>query len=72
MERFRIKIICFDLDNVIRKTKAQGYAMTFKQLKKWNIKFNKLIFGKPSYDLFIDDKSIYFNSKWHENIDKLL
>ena len=28
------------------------------------IKYNKLLMGKPSYDLIIDDKSIFFNKNW--------
>ena len=108
------KIICFDLDNVLCKTKnkdyknakpiknniikvnelfkkghvikiftarymgrnnenilaakKQGYKMTYSQLKKWGVSFHKLLFGKPSFDLFIDDKSIYFKKKWNKDI----
>tara|TARA_B100001250_G_C19809032_1_gene794880 strand:+ start:749 stop:1099 length:351 start_codon:yes stop_codon:yes gene_type:complete len=112
------KIICFDLDGVICKTKKnnyikaepikkninkinelfekgyfikiftarymgrskensklakkKGYYTTLKQLKKWNVKFNKLIFGKPSYDLFVDDKSIFYKKEWIFQINKYL
>ena len=45
-------------DNV-KLAKIQGYKMTKDQLKKWKVNYHKLILGKPSYDLFIDDKSIY-------------
>ena len=118
MRKSKIKIICFDLDNVICKTnkknyfsakpnikvinkinelfgkgyyikiftarymgrnneniekaKAKVYTKTLIQLKNWNLKFNKLIFGKPSYDLFVDDKSIYFKKNWYKNIDKFI
>jgi len=34
------------------------YEMTHNQLRSWNLKYDKLIFGKPSYDFIIDDKSI--------------
>ena len=34
--------------------------MTMKQLKKWKVKYHKLIFGKPSFDLFFDDKTLFF------------
>ena len=30
-------------------------TLTKQQLKDWGVMYNKLIFGKPSYDLFIDD-----------------
>jgi len=35
--------------------------LTKQQLVKWGAKYHELIFGKPSYDLFICDKAI--NSK---------
>ena len=44
----------------ISLAKKRGYKLTYKQLKKWNVKFHKLIFGKPSYDFIIDDKSVDF------------
>ena len=47
-----------------QKANKQGYAQTFKQLKKWKLKFHKLILGKPSYDIFIDDKNLSFEKKW--------
>ncbi len=50
-------------DNQI-KAKKMGYKFTEKQLKKWGLKYNKLLMGKPSYDLIIDDKSIFFNKNW--------
>ncbi len=37
--------------------KKKGHLLTKKQLKKWGIKYHKLIMGKPSYDVFIDDKA---------------
>ena len=46
--------------------------MTKDQLKKWKVNYHKLILGKPSYDLFIDDKSIYFKKYWHKDINKFL
>ena len=40
---------------------------TEKQFKNWNVKYHDLKFGKPVYDLFIDDRNInsetYFNEK---------
>ena len=44
----------------VKKAKKQGYKKTFKSIKKLELKIDKLIFGKPSYDLFIDDKSMFF------------
>ena len=48
--------------------KKRGYQLTYKQLKAWNVKFHKLIFGKPSFDYIIDDKSINFKKDWYEFI----
>lgn len=52
--------------------KAKGLNMTKKQLKKWGVRYDKLIFGKPSYDLFIDDKSVFFKKNWTSEVDKKL
>lgn len=32
--------------------------VTKNQFKKWKVKYHELKFGKPYYDLFIDDKNI--------------
>ena len=32
--------------------------VTKKQFKEWGVKYHKLEFGKPFYDLFIDDRNI--------------
>ena len=117
-KKFRSKIFCFDLDNVLCKTKGSnykkslplkenirtvnilsqkgnyikiftsrymgrnkenknkaikdGYNFTKKQLKKWNVKYDELIFGKPSYDLFVDDKNLSFKKNWSKLILNLL
>ena len=39
----------------------QGYKKTYNQLKKWGLKFHYLYFGKPSSDIYIDDKSLGFS-----------
>jgi hypothetical protein len=110
----KVKIICFDIDNVICRTKKnfykdsipikknikainkifdkgyyvklftarfmgrsnenqklaikKGYSLTQKQLKIWGVKYHKLIFGKPSFDLYVDDKSYNFNKNWSKDI----
>jgi len=48
----------------------QGYKFTKKQLKKWNVAYDELIFGKPSYDIFIDDKNLSFKKNWSKEILK--
>ena len=32
--------------------------VTEKQFKEWGVKYHELRFGKPCYDLFIDNKNI--------------
>ena len=112
------KIICFDLDNVICKTKKNFYKkskpnsevinyinylykngyiikiytarfmgrskdnrqkatlaakkITINQLKKWNVKYHKIFFGKPSFDILIDDKSFGFKVNWLKSLKKKL
>lgn len=39
-------------------TKVDWRSVTENQLEKWKVKYHKLIFGKPYYDLWIDDKCI--------------
>jgi capsule biosynthesis phosphatase len=57
--------------NVV-KVKKQIKPLTLKQLKKWNVKFHKIYFGKPSFDLFIDDKSLFFKKNWTKSLKKKL
>ena len=112
------KVICFDLDNVLCRTKSnnykmskpikkninlvnklfsngyyikiftarfmgrsnenqnlakkRGFEMTKKQLKKWDLKYHKLILGKPTYDFIIDDKAYGYNSNWSNKLLKIL
>tara|TARA_Y100000389_G_scaffold45058_1_gene39843 strand:+ start:856 stop:1227 length:372 start_codon:yes stop_codon:yes gene_type:complete len=47
----------------------KGYNITSKQLKKWGVKFHVLKMGKPSFDLIIDDKAIFFKKNWSNLID---
>ena len=46
------------------KAKKIGYKFTKTQLNSWGVKFHKLIMGKPSYDIIIDDKSIDYKKNW--------
>jgi dTDP-glucose 4,6-dehydratase len=49
------------------RTGVDWRNLTETQLKRWSVKYHELKFGKPVYDLFIDDKNInsehYFNTK---------
>jgi hypothetical protein len=52
----------------IFKAKKEGFDFTKNQLKRWGLKYNKLIFGKPSYDFFIDDKSLNYKKNWIKDL----
>jgi CMP-N,N'-diacetyllegionaminic acid synthase len=52
-------------DNIY-KAKKEGYNLTLKQLKDWGVKFDNLIFGKPSFDMIIDDKALGFKKNWYK------
>ena len=52
--------------------KKQGLTITKKQLKKWGVKYDELIFGKPSYDFFVDDKNFQYKKNWSIKIKKYL
>jgi hypothetical protein len=45
--------------------------VTEKQFEKWGVKYHDLKFGKPAYDLFIDDKNInsetFFENSFNTN-----
>lgn len=53
----------------LKKAKLQGYKFTKKQLDKWGLNYHKLIFGKPSYHIFVDDKCLGFKKNWTINFE---
>ena len=55
-------------NNNIKEAQEIGYEKTFKQLKDWGLNFHKLFMGKPSYDIFIDDKAYNYNEDWIQKI----
>jgi capsule biosynthesis phosphatase len=56
----------------IAKVKKLIKPLTLKQLKSWGVKYHKIYFGKPSFDLFIDDKSLFFKKNWSKLLKKKL
>ena len=56
----------------VSKVKKHVKSFTLKQLKKWGVKYHKIYFGKPSFDLFIDDKSLFFKKNWSRLLRKKL
>ena len=56
-------------NNKISLAKKEGYKFTVAQLREWGLKYHVLKFGKPSYDIIIDDKSIDFSSDWTKKLN---
>lgn len=54
----------------LTEVKKKIKPLTLKQLKKWGVKYNKIYFGKPSFDLFIDDKSLFLKKDWSKILKK--
>ena len=54
-------------NNNISKAYDEGYEFTRSQLEKWNVKYHKLILGKPEFDILIDDKSFNYTTSWINN-----
>jgi len=50
--------------------KKRGYNFTKNQLDKWGLKYHIFRFGKPSYDVFVDDKNFEFSNDWFKKFDK--
>ena len=50
--------------------KKQGYKLTYNQLIKWGLKFDELRFGKPTFDVYVDDKNFLFKKKWYIEFSK--
>ena len=46
-----------------------GYNFTKSQLDQWCVRYDKLILGKPSYDVIIDDKCFNFDESWIEELE---
>ena len=64
----------YDSGNTIVYWTARGTTtgldwrdVTEKQFSKWGVKYHELKFGKPNYDLFIDDKNIGSERFFSEN-----
>lgn len=50
--------------NNSKKATKLGKKYTLKQLKEWGVNYNKIFFAKPSFDIVVDDKSIFFKKNW--------
>ena len=56
----------------LTKVKKLIKPLTLNQLEKWGVKYHKIYFGKPSFDLFIDDKCLFFKKDWADFLKKKL
>ena len=54
----------------IELAKKEGFNFTCQQLEKWGVRYTRLIFGKPVYDIYIDDKNFEFKSNWLDEFKK--
>ena len=75
-ESYYIKIFTsryMDISNEnIKEAKKRGFKLTKNQLKLWGVKYHDLIFGKTSYDCYLDDKSYKYKKNWYLNFKKYL
>tara|TARA_B100001123_G_C15339194_1_gene1034057 strand:+ start:3574 stop:3921 length:348 start_codon:yes stop_codon:yes gene_type:complete len=53
-------------------SKKKASQLTKRQLKLWGLKYHKIFFGKPSADIYIDDKSYCYNERWLIYLKKYL
>ena len=58
-------------DNRLKAIK-QAKKITEIQLKRWKVNYHNLIFGKPSFDIYVDDKSLFYDKKWAIKLKKKL
>lgn len=56
----------------INLIKKKYFNKTEKQLKSWGLKYHKLYMGKPSFDIYVDDKSLNFSQNWLKQLKKKL
>ena len=55
-----------------KKAEKKIKNKTIKQLSENGVMYHKIFFGKPSYDLLIDDKSLFFKNDWSKKITQSL
>tara|TARA_R110000851_G_scaffold112809_3_gene237077 strand:- start:1644 stop:1961 length:318 start_codon:yes stop_codon:yes gene_type:complete len=67
----------YDTGNTIIYWTARGTTtdidwreVTEKQFRGWGVKYHELHFGKPAYDLFIDDKNINSDVFFERKLDE--
>ena len=73
MERIQKINSLYEKGNIITYWTGRGTVSgknwekcTSLQFNKWGVKYHKLLFGKPPYDIFIDDKSFHSDTFFNE------
>jgi hypothetical protein len=57
------------LKNNISAVTNKNNRVTKAQIKKWGVKHHQLLYGKPVYSLFIDDKNLFHKKNWGQLIE---
>ncbi|WP_440675418.1 phosphoheptose isomerase [Candidatus Pelagibacter sp. HIMB1593] len=57
------------LDNR-KKSEKLIKKLTISQLKLWKVSYHKIFFGKPSFDILVDDKCFFFRDDWPKILQK--
>jgi len=77
MDRISIINELYDKGNSIVYWTARGTGsginwrdVTENQFKNWGVKYHELKFGKPEYDMFIDDKNINSDVFFERKLDE--
>lgn len=50
------------------KAQAEIASLTFKQLEAWGFEYDEIYFGKPSADIYIDDKALLASDFWKHHL----
>lgn len=56
--------------NNLKIVKKRNDKITVPQLKKWGVKYHELIYGKPVFSIFVDDRNLFHKKNWSTLIDK--
>lgn len=49
------------LDGDLERVHATWYRFTHDQMRKWGLRFDELVLGKPWADVYVDDKGVGFD-----------